>query len=354
MDDKAPTQSDEVMVTVLVDNPEGQAKSTCLSDSDAAEQVAFSSFWASQDSHLDPKHATFSTKAWASKLMQYVSAHPQKHPLAKLGVCFRNLSVYGYGSPTDYQKTVANAILQLGTLFRRLGGVKKRKISILRCFDGLVNPGEMLLVLGRPGSGCSSLLKTISGDMHGLYIDDGSVLNYQGVPPKLLHKQFRGEALYMAEIDVHFPQMTVAQTLLFAAKARAPPDNSFPETKRDDFAAHLSEVAIAAFGLNQVADTNVGNEFIGGVSGGERKRVSIAEALLSGAPLHCWDNSTRGLDSANAIEFCKTLRLCTKAMGSTACVALYQAPQAAYEVGTIFFHTYLGTYKDVALGFLRS
>jgi ATP-binding cassette subfamily G (WHITE) protein 2 (PDR) len=54
--------------------------------------------------------------------------------------------------------------------------------------------------------------------------------------------------------------------------------------------------------------------------------------MLAGAPLQAWDNSTRGLDSANAIEFCKNLRGTTDILGSTACVAIYQAPQAAYDV----------------------
>jgi ATP-binding cassette, subfamily G (WHITE), member 2, PDR len=60
--------------------------------------------------------------------------------------------------------------------------------------------------------------------------------------------------------------------------------------------------------------------------------VSIAEALLSDAPLQCWDNSTRGLDSANAVEFCKSLRLCSDVFGTASAVAIYQAPQAAYDV----------------------
>ncbi|KAF4498000.1 ATPase, partial [Fusarium agapanthi] len=67
-------------------------------------------------------------------------------------------------------------------------------------------------------------------------------------------------------------------------------------------------------------------------SGGERKRVTIAEASLSGAPLQCWDNSTRGLDSANAVEFCKTLRLQTQMFDTAAMVSIYQAPQAAYDI----------------------
>ena len=62
-----------------------------------------------------------------------------------------------------------------------------------------------------------------------------------------------------------------------------------------------------------------------------RKRVTIAEATLSGAPLQCWDNSTRGLDSANAVQFCKTLRTAAEFFGTTSVVAIYQAPQSAYE-----------------------
>lgn len=89
---------------------------------------------------------------------------------------------------------------------------------------------------------------------------------------------------------------------------------------------------MAAFGISHTINTRVGNDFVRGVSGGERKRVSIAEASLAGAPLQCWDNSTRGLDSANAIEFCKTLRTSAELMETTCAVAIYQAPQSAYDI----------------------
>ena len=69
-----------------------------------------------------------------------------------------------------------------------------------------------------------------------------------------------------------------------------------------------------------------------GVSGGERKRVSIAEAALGGSPLQCWDNSTRGLDSATALEFVKSLRLSADLGGMACVVAIYQASQAIYDV----------------------
>lgn len=145
-----------------------------------------------------------------------------------------------------------------------------------------------------------------------------------------MHRDFRGEAIYTAEVDVHFPQLSVRDTLTFAARARAP-RNPPGGVSSQVFSDHRRDVVMAMFGISHTADTRVGNEYIRGVSGGERKRVTIAEATLSGAPLQCWDNSTRGLDSANAIEFCKTLRISTDILGATACVSIYQAPQSAYD-----------------------
>lgn len=88
---------------------------------------------------------------------------------------------------------------------------------------------------------------------------------------------------------------------------------------------------MAAFGLLHVGDTKVGDEYIRGLSGGERKRTSIAEAVLAGAPLMCWDNSTRGLDAAAALEFVKYLNVAVEIGMAAAFVALYQANQETYE-----------------------
>ncbi|KAM5429270.1 Multidrug resistance protein [Microsporum canis] len=89
---------------------------------------------------------------------------------------------------------------------------------------------------------------------------------------------------------------------------------------------------MAMYGISHTVNTKVGDQFIRGVSGGERKRVTIAEATLANAPFQCWDNSTRGLDSANAVEFCKTLRLQSELFGQACAVSMYQAPQSAYDL----------------------
>jgi ABC-type multidrug transport system ATPase subunit len=148
---------------------------------------------------------------------------------------------------------------------------------------------------------------------------------------KELHTHHRGEAIYTAEVDVHFPMMTVGDTLTFASRARKP--RQLPlGFSGNEYSDHLRDVIMAMFGITHTFNTPVGDDTVRGVSGGERKRVTIAEAALSGAPLQCWDNSTRGLDSANAIEFCKTLRLQADVFDITACVSIYQAPQSAYDL----------------------
>lgn len=316
-----------------IDLKNSQPDSICSQDTFQNPFLSLSS-----ESEINPKSSRFNATAWVKNLVGFVSKDTTKYPRRTASVCFRDLNVYGFGTLTDYQKTVGNVLLEIGTLLRWITqtGKQKIKIQILNGFDGLVDKGEMLLVLGRPGSGCSTLLKTISGDTDGFYIAPESRINYQGISARQMHEQFRGEAIYMAETDIHFPHLTVGQTLLFAAKARAPRDNMFPEITREIYAEHMRDVVMATFGLSHTIDTIVGSDLVKGVSGGERKRVSIAEAILSGSPLQCWDNSTRGLDSANALEFCKTLKLSTELARATACVALYQASQSIYDVRTTF------------------
>ncbi|PWY88623.1 pleiotropic drug resistance protein PDR [Aspergillus sclerotioniger CBS 115572] len=284
-----------------------------------------------EDSTLNPHSSNFKAKHWMKNLLALSSRDPERYPKREAGVSFQNLSVHGFGSPTDYQKDVANSVLQIGALVRKITGTGKQKIQILRNFDGLVKSGEMLVVLGRPGSGCSTFLKTLAGEMNGIYMDKASELNYQGISAKQMRKQFKGEAIYTAETDVHFPQLTVGDTLKFAALSRCP-RNRFPGVSKEQYATHMRDAVMAMLGLSHTINTRVGNDFVRGVSGGERKRVSIAEATLCGSPLQCWDNSTRGLDSANALEFCKTLNLMTKYAGATVAVAIYQASQSAYDV----------------------
>jgi ABC-type polysaccharide/polyol phosphate transport system ATPase subunit len=148
-------------------------------------------------------------------LLAIRSRDPDLYPNRTAGVSFRNLSVHGFGSPTDYQKDVLNSLMEIGTMIRRLLGSKLQKIQILREFDGLVKSGEMLVVLGKPGSGCSTLLKTIGDELSRSIIQiHTSILctdfsNSQGISAKRMQNNFKGEAIYSAEVESHFPNLSV-------------------------------------------------------------------------------------------------------------------------------------------------
>lgn len=70
--------------------------------------------------------------------------------------------------------------------------------TILHSFDGAVRPGEMVLVLGRPGAGCSSFLKTIA-NQRGSFINVEGDVRYAGIPAQEFGKRFAGEAAYNME-----------------------------------------------------------------------------------------------------------------------------------------------------------
>ncbi|OTB07874.1 hypothetical protein M426DRAFT_8470 [Hypoxylon sp. CI-4A] len=280
---------------------------------------------------LDPNSPEFDPRKWARTLLHAFAQDPDKYPRPPVGVSWRNLNVHGFGKPTDYQKDILNILWRAPLIAREWISHRQQKIQILNDFDGLVKSGEMVLVLGRPGSGVSTLLKTIAGHVHGLYLDEQSHINYQGIPWEVMHSRFQGEVIYQAETDIHFPQLTVGQTLQFAALARTP-KNRLPGVSREVYARHLRDVVMAVFGISHTINTKLGNDFIRGVSGGERKRVSIAEVTLNQSAIQCWDNSTRGLDSATALEFAKTLKLSTELGETAAIVAMYQASQPAFDV----------------------
>jgi ATP-binding cassette, subfamily G (WHITE), member 2, PDR len=97
----------------------------------------------------------------------------------KAGIVFKNLSVSGSGAALQLQKTVADMFLT-PFRFRELFSSSKLHKQIINQFDGVLKSGELLIVLGRPGSGCSTFLKTLCGELTGLDVDKGSVVHYNG------------------------------------------------------------------------------------------------------------------------------------------------------------------------------
>lgn len=106
-----------------------------------------------------------------------------QHQRSRFGVAFRDLGCYGVAPATEHQATFASYFLSMAKLLLSLlSRAKSPHVSILQSFDGLALPGEMLLVLGRPGSGCSTFLKTLAGDTHGFEFHDRAIIRYNCEP----------------------------------------------------------------------------------------------------------------------------------------------------------------------------
>ncbi|RLL97580.1 hypothetical protein CFD26_101749 [Aspergillus turcosus] len=287
---------------------------------------------AEDDPALDPQSVEFNLGQWLRTIVTDAKGRGISPPQA--GIVFKQLNVSGSGAALQLQDTVGSTLaipFRLPELLRQRHSPSRR---ILKSFNGLMRSGELLLVLGRPGAGCSTFLKTLCGETHGLDVDPTSVLHYnglQGVSQARMMKEFKGEVVYNQEVDKHFPHLTVGQTLEFAAAARTPSDR-FRDMSRDEHAKYAAQVIMAVFGLSHTYNTKVGNDFVRGISGGERKRVSIAEMALAATPLAAWDNSTRGLDSATALKFIESLRLLADLAGTAHAVAIYQASQNIYDL----------------------
>ncbi|EDO17450.1 hypothetical protein Kpol_1037p47 [Vanderwaltozyma polyspora DSM 70294] len=208
----------------------------------------------------------------------------------------------------------------------------KKMKSILSEVNFLVKPGNMVLVLGRPGSGCSTLLKTAVGETSSYKGNVSGSVTYDGIPQKEMVKNYKSDLIYCAETDIHFPHLTVKQTLDFAlaCKVQNVRINNMSAKKQIGIARDL---LATIFGLRHTYSTKVGNDFVRGVSGGERKRVSIAEALAARGTIYAWDNATRGLDASTALEFAQALRTFTELLKSTSFCCLYQ-------VSENIFHTF--------------
>ncbi|OAA69680.1 ABC-2 type transporter [Cordyceps fumosorosea ARSEF 2679] len=281
------------------------------------------------DPRLDPASDRFDLGKWVRHFVSQVRRETRAAP--NTGISWRDLDVFGSGEAVQVQKTVGSLLmapLRLGELFSF--GKKEHK-QILHGFQGILKPGELLVVLGRPGSGCSTMLKSLCGELYGLQLGETSKISYNGIPQRQMMAEFKGETSYNQEVDKHFPHLTVGQTLEFAATVRTPQER-IQGMSRKEYARYMVKVVMAAFGLSHTYNTKVGDDFIRGVSGGERKRVSIAEMLLAGAPISAWDNSTRGLDSATAFKFVESLRMVTEIGDGVCAVAIYQASQAIYDL----------------------
>lgn len=252
----------------------------------------------------------------------------------KVGVLYQNLTVKGVAAKASFVRTLPDAIL--GTfgpdLLRILSrfipslnfGQKRELRNLINDFTGVVRDGEMLLVLGKPGSGCTTFLKALANDRGSYAAVQGKVL-YGGITAEEQNKRYRGEVVYNEEYDRHLPTLNVFQTLYFSLLNKT--------RKRHKGEINIIiDALLKMFAITHTKETLVGNEYVRGVSGGERKRVSIAETLATKSTVVSWDNATRGLDASTALDYAKSLRIMADVSNKTTITTLYQAGEEIYNL----------------------
>ncbi|KAF7587376.1 hypothetical protein BBP40_007342 [Aspergillus hancockii] len=246
----------------------------------------------------------------------------------KLGVTWENLTVEAISADATIQENILSQfnIPKLITESRQSSPMK----TILKDCHGCVKPGEMLLVLGRPGSGCTTLLNMLANRRLGYDSITGDIRFGSMTHKEATH--YRGQIVMNSEEELFFPSLTVGQTIDFATRLKAPFHLPHGIQTAEQYEEEMKKFLLESMDITHTHDTKVGNEFVRGVSGGERKRVSIIECLATRGSVFCWDNSTRGLDASTALEYTKAVRALTDVLGLSSIVTLYQAGNGIYNL----------------------
>lgn len=192
--------------------------------------------------------------------------------------------------------------------------------------NGNVAPGHFLAIMGPSGSGKTSLLNVLAGRVpiaKGAQLSGSITLDMNGEQRR--HDSIAKFSAYVEQHDALFELSTTRETLLFAARFRLPELTLKQQQERVN-------AIIDELGLTACADTLIGSESrVRGLSGGERKRVSIGVDLLRNPPLVFLDEPTSGLDSFQANNVIETLRALAS-NGHTVLTSIHQPRSSIYQM----------------------
>ncbi|CAK9076892.1 ABC transporter G family member 31 (ABC transporter ABCG.31) (AtABCG31) (Pleiotropic drug resistance protein 3) (AtPDR3) [Durusdinium trenchii] len=257
--------------------------------------------------------------------------------------------------------TVGNQFYQLiAPCVRAVKGLSSAKedIHLLRNISGSFNAGVPTLVLGPPGCGVTTMCKVLSGraKLNKNHVQSGTTL-YSGFDATEVDP--RRVATYVDQVDQHIAVLTVTETAEFANACfgglKQMSKHAFtadtPESEKEQVLKVLENFPaymIDKFALTNCKDTIVGDDLVRGVSGGERKRVTSVEMLMSQRPLSFFDQISTGLDSAATFDICRRLTGMSRSLATTVVIALLQPPPEVYELfdevmilaaGHVVFHS---------------
>ncbi|GIL56549.1 hypothetical protein Vafri_11897 [Volvox africanus] len=221
--------------------------------------------------------------------------------------------------PTKYAST-QHATLTWENLNVTTKDVKGGTRHILKDVSGYVKPKDMLAIMGPSGCGKSTLLDGLAGRLPSSVERSGHVL-LNGYNSRLTY----GLSAYVTQDEVLVGTLTVRETLTYAALLRLPRNMLY-----DDKIARVDGV-IQELGLEDAQHTKIGTPFIKGISGGQKRRVSIGCELITHPGLLFLDEPTSGLDAASAFHVMANIRSLAE-HSRTVVTVIHQPSSEVYEL----------------------
>ncbi|XP_042494081.1 ABC transporter G family member 1-like [Macadamia integrifolia] len=193
--------------------------------------------------------------------------------------------------------------------------------SILQGLTGYAQPGEVLAIMGPSGCGKSTLLDTLAGRLDPSARQHGNVL-VNGEKQTLSF----GTSAYVTQDDILMTTLTVGEAVYYSAQLQLPNSMSRSEKKE------RAEMTIREMGLQEAMNTRIGGWGTKGISGGQKRRVSICIEILTRPKLLFLDEPTSGLDSAAAYHVMKRLVNLSRQDGKTVIASIHQPSSEVFEL----------------------
>uniref|UniRef100_R7VZ46 ABC transporter G family member 11 n=1 Tax=Aegilops tauschii TaxID=37682 RepID=R7VZ46_AEGTA len=198
---------------------------------------------------------------------------------------------------------------------------RKGRAVILDKLSGYARPGEVLALMGPSGCGKTTLLDTLAGRLGPNMKESGEIM-INGCRQKIASRT----SAYVTQEDVLMVTLTVAEAVHYSAELQLP-DSLTPAEKRS-----WADDVIKQMGLAAVAGTRIGGPVSKGISGGQRKRVSICIELLASPALIFLDEPTSGLDSAASYHVMSRIVGIAKRNGTTVVAAIHPPSTEVFEL----------------------
>ena len=203
--------------------------------------------------------------------------------------------------------------------------VARTELPILNGLSGRIPHGTSCLVLANAGGGKTTLLRLLAGRESTRQAGFSGSVSWNGEAPGAGAAKACKIAAFAPQVDVHEPLLTVRETLEFAAASCLADLPAEASAAAVALRARLVDHVLDALELRECEGVILGDELKRGVSGGQKKRVTLGEALMQGARVLVLDEITSGLDAATAASIVRFLTQWAHLTGGTVITAL-QAP----------------------------